>query len=342
MENLEQIFNLINDNSKSIIDMIADPEVKVKANKYLKQLYEDYRKNNTEAKLQVFHPEKILELYKNFLISEGKANSSIYNYILRAKHFHTYLRDNALELCNLNLEIIECYLAGLKQKNPMANSYAKELIVLKSYLKFLYSRNFIALDGSKIKPPKKVETIMEVLSEEDIKRVEKYFSCRKEKFNSENIRDILIINFGTKCSLRRSEIIGLDWEHINLKTNRMKIVKSKGGKTRVVYFSDDIKNLLIEYRRITRFYKGAVIRGKCRKRITKSSLQNLIRRIYIESGIYREGLCIHSLRHTFAEIQRKNGTDICTLSKMMGHTSISTTEKYMHSNDEDLQKAIII
>ena len=169
-----------------------------------------------------------------------------------------------------------------------------------------------------------------------------YLISRNEKFKLENLRDMIIFDLGTKCGLRRSEVINLDWEHINFETGRMKIVNSKGGKDRVVFINNDLKDSLLEYRKGTGFYKGPVIRGKCRKKMTKASLQNLIKRIYKESGIYREGLCFHSLRHTFAEMLRRKNVDTPTISRLLGHANLDTTEQYLHLNEEDLIRAVII
>jgi integrase/recombinase XerD len=155
------------------------------------------------------------------------------------------------------------------------------------------------------------------------------------------LRDQIIFHLGIKCGLRRSEVINLDWEHVNFETGKIKIVNSKGGKDRFVFISNDLKGKMLEYRKGTGFYKGPVIRGKCRKRMTKASLQNLIKRIYREAGIYREGLCFHSLRHTYAEILRKNNTDTLTISMLLGHSNLNTTQQYLHSNEEDLIKASI-
>ena len=69
--------------------------------------------------------------------------------------------------------------------------------------------------------------------------------------------------------------------------------------------------------------------------------QDIVSRIFKESKTYRENLTIHSLRHTYAERLRRKGTDISTISKLLGHSSLETTAIYLHSNKEDFKRAVL-
>jgi len=111
--------------------------------------------------------------------------------------------------------------------------------------------------ASFIKIPPKVESIKEVLSDIDIQKVKNYLEGRKEKYENENLRDSIIFYLGIDCSLRRQEVINLNWENINFEEESINIVKSKGGKSRVVYFNDKLKNLLLSYRKLTGNYGSA-------------------------------------------------------------------------------------
>ncbi|GAI19317.1 unnamed protein product [marine sediment metagenome] len=192
-----------------------------------------------------------------------------------------------------------------------------------------------------LKTPKKVDKKREVLTDDQIKKVENYLENRTEKYKYENLRDKIIFYLGIKCGLRKLEMIKLNWENINLDECIIKIINSKGGKDRVVYFNGDLKELLENYRRLKGKYIGAVIRGKNGKRICSNTLQKSTRRLYRECGIYRSGLTIHSLRHTYAESLRKNKIDLPTIQTLLGHKSLETTAKYLHVTKDDLKKAIL-
>jgi len=70
------------------------------------------------------------------------------------------------------------------------------------------------------------------------------------------------------------------------------------------------------------------------------SLQNAVRRIYKESGVYRSGLTIHSLRHKYVETFRKKGFDYSVIQALLGHESLETTAKYLHVTKDDLKNAV--
>lgn len=108
-----------------------------------------------------------------------------------------------------------------------------------------------------------------------------------------------------------------------------------------MYFNETLKEILTYYRKTIDTYKGAVVRGSFGKRITSCPLQRIVKKIYKESGVYRNGLTIHSLRHTYAENLRKNGIDLKVIQTLMGHSSLATTDRYLHLSNDDLKKATL-
>jgi len=344
---IELVYSGIDQDSKDKIDGIEDLEYKAKANKVLRKLYEESTKNSEGKKNKRGHKDidlkELVKGYKNFLSSEGKAHLTISDYAMEAERFLSYLAAKYIHIYTVSQTNVEEYLSAVRKKRKLSiNSYSKVVISLRRFLQFLRSREIVEVDTTKIKTPKKVKLVKEVLNREDVDRFKNYFKSREEKFVGENIRDKVILVLGLRCGLRRSEIINLDWEDIDFSNNRIVVVASKGGKSRPVYFKGNLKKALIKYRKCFGIYKGAAIRGKCRKRITKASLQNLIRRVFKEAKIYRKGLSIHSLRHYCADRLRRKGVDLQTISIFLGHSRIDTTEVYLHSSEEDLKKAATI
>jgi site-specific recombinase XerD len=84
-----------------------------------------------------------------------------------------------------------------------------------------------------------------------------------------------------------------------------------------------------------------VVRGTFGKRITSCPFQRIVQRIYKESEVYRNGLTIHSLRHTYAENLRKKKVDLKVIKTLLGHSSLATTDRYLHVSSEDLKEAAI-
>ncbi len=281
--------------------------------------------------------------YENYLVSGGKSESTISIYITEAYKLLKQLKDKEIILSNIKSDNIFDYLSQAKKgRNLSTNSYSRLVMALRSFLSFLYGNEIIMKDiTSSLKTPKKEDKKREVLSTKDIKIIEDYIRNRTENFKTENLKDRIIFYLGIKCGLRKSEIIKLDWEDIDLANNEIKIIESKGGNDRTVYFNDILKKLLLEYKQKIGFNSEALVRGKNGDRICSNSLQNAIRKAYKGSGVYRQGLTIHSLRHTYAETLRNQGTDFSVIQALLGHKSLETTAKYLHVTKNDLKKAII-
>ena len=286
---------------------------------------------------------KIINDYETFLISSGKSENTIYIYTREAYKLLIHLRSQDIFLSTVKAENIFTYLSISKKGRSLSmNSYSRLIMTIRSFLLFLYSNELIIRDLTpSLKTPKKEDKKREVLSANDIRMIEGYLKNRVEKFKTENLRDIIIFYLGIKCGLRKSEIIKLDWEDIDLANNEIKIIESKGGNDRTVYFNDILKELLLEYKQKIGFNSEAVIRGKNGTRICSNSLQNAVRRAYMESGVYRSGLTLHSLRHTYAETLRKQGFDYSVIQALLGHKSLETTAKYLHVTKDDLKKAVL-
>lgn len=284
----------------------------------------------------------IIEEYRIYLKSQNKSTSTIKDYVNESIKFNQYFTNKKISISDLGIADVENYLSIRNSKKISNSTYIKLVNCIRSYLKFLFSREYINKDlASFIKIPTKIEPIKEVLSDIDIKKIKNYLGVRKEKFKLENLRDSIIFYLGIDCGFRRQEFINLNWENINFAESSINIVRSKGGKSRVVYFNGKLKDLLISYRRLTGNYSSALIRGVHSKRISKCSIQNIVTRIFQETGIYRRNLTLHSLRHTYAERLRRKGIDIPTISKLMGHSNLETTSIYLHVNKDDFKRAVL-
>jgi len=252
------------------------------------------RKENND----ILPKKDIIKEYRMHLRSQNKASSTIKDYLNSAIKFAAYIKKEKIKFKSLNMNDIDQYLSSIRSRNISNNTYAKLINCIRSFLRFLYGREYIKKDfSSLLNIPPKVEAIKEELSDLDIKKIRNYLSARKEKYKNENLRDLIIFNLGIGCGLRRQEFINLNWEDINFKENSINIKNSKGRKNRIVYFNKNLEKLLFSYRKLNGKYVNALIRGVHGKRITKCSLQNIISRIYKESKTYRENLTLHSLRH---------------------------------------------
>ena len=287
-------------------------------------------------------PGGLMEDFKKHLYASGKSKTTIKNYTSEADKFINFVKDGGFDFITLTIREVEKYLAMQRDCRKLKeNAYSKLIIILRVFLRYLRENKFTMLDISKITIPKKVKTIRQYLNEDDVYRIIEYLNNRQENYRNENMRDLIIMYLGLYCGLRKSEILNLKWTAIDFKDGIINIIRSKGGKSRKVPFNEKIADSLIQYRKKTKNYSNFVIRGSFGRPLTGSSFQNIVRRTFKESGVYKSGLCFHSLRHTYAEWQRKKGTDMFIISELLGHSRIDTTQTYIHVSYKDIKNAVL-
>ena len=302
--------------------------------------------NEKEIINSKLEPNISLTEYKNkysiYLKASSKSDNTIKKYLSEINKLIAYLGENAMPE-NINIEIINDYLVFAKANRKLgSNSYSKLVIILKGFLEFLIRKGFLNKDITEnLKIPKSSSKEAEFLTDEEIEKIEYCLSLRKENYKAEKQRDKLVFYLGLYCGMRKSEIIKLNWQDINLDSNLLNIINSKGGKSRKVKFSDKVKELLREYKQLANDGSQSVVRGNFGKRISSCSLQNLITSLFRNSGVERKGLTLHSLRHTYAVKQVQKGTDMHTIKELLGHSSLATTDKYLHLLSRNLDNAIL-
>lgn len=150
----------------------------------------------------------------------------------------------------------------------------------------------------------------------------------------------LVILLGCRAGLRRGEIVNLSWEDIDL-NKRLITIQPKSNWHPKDYECRDIPidNLLFKALSKIENKKGSVIQTKYNKDFTLGGISHY----FIEKVLKKVGLrgSLHTLRHTFASHLVQNGVDLYTVSKLLGHSSIKTTEIYSHLSPNTFQKAIV-
>ncbi len=149
--------------------------------------------------------------------------------------------------------------------------------------------------------------------------------------SAEHLKPIIITALHT--GMRRNEILNLKWNQVDLKSRVILVVKTKSGKNRTVPINEflfEVFNGLREHR--TSDYVFPNPEGEPFRSI-RHSFENACRRAEIK-------MRFHDLRHSFACRLIQRGCDIETLRTLLGHHSVTVTERYIHTNEEQKRKAV--
>lgn len=214
-------------------------------------------------------------------------------------------------------------------KNGLSKTTAsRRLATVRSFIKFLYREGYIKSNPAKlVSNPKMPKLLPRFLSVDDV------FSLieRPEGIGIIPARDRAILELLYSSGLRVSEIAGLNVDDINTREGLVK-VRGKGKKERILPVGskaiDAIKSYMVE--KILSKKKDRVM--FLNRRDTRLSERG-IRRIVVKYArmIGLNGpIGPHTLRHTFASHLLQSGADLRVIQELLGHSSLSTTQKYTH------------
>lgn len=153
-------------------------------------------------------------------------------------------------------------------------------------------------------------------------------------------RDRAIVETLYSCGLRVSELCGLDWTDVDFDDDCVRVL-GKGRKERIVPIGDIASDALRSYQRALAdegIQTEPVFVNRRRGRLSSRSVARIVR-----AGVLRSGTPVaaspHSLRHSFATHLLNQGADLRAIQEMLGHSSLSTTQRYTHVNLDHLMKA---
>jgi len=152
-------------------------------------------------------------------------------------------------------------------------------------------------------------------------------------------RDRAILETLYSSGLRVSELVGLDWQHVDFENECVRVF-GKGRKERIVPIGEIALDALRAYRghlAAEAIETAAVFVNRRRGRLTSRSVARFVKRDALRSGT-PVAASPHALRHTFATHLLNQGADLRAIQELLGHASLSTTQRYTHVNLDHLMK----
>jgi integrase/recombinase XerC len=290
--------------------------------------------------------EDLIQQYADHLRNERNVSAhTLRNYLSDLAQFRQFLVDRELCLAGkkridvrkVDIHVVRAYLAALT-KDRKKSSIGRKLAALKGFFRYLLASHFIDKDPLLlINSPKQEKPLPKFLSVDDVFQL-----LGNIKLNSPlDVRDRAILEVFYSTGIRVSELVGLDWSDLDFELGIVRVL-GKGSKERIVPIGkmalDALRDYSIEVRKKWNLpCKGQnpVFLNNRGGRITSRSVARLLEKHLKQVGIPVR-VSPHGLRHTFATHLLNSGADLRVIQEMLGHASLSTTQRYTHLNLDQL------
>jgi len=296
----------------------------------------------TKDKLLTLTESDFLEPWmQSFILDRRASNKSkktISWYEWHLNQIHSYLSEiqSVSRVSQITPDIIRRYLLYLEAKGHSAGGIHGHYRAIRAFL------NWYELEAN---PPNWVNPIKRVKAprqpKEPIQGIEidsmraLLRASKGKEFT--DIRDSALFLFLLDSGVRAMELLNINLADMDLITGSVLIRKGKGSKPRMVFLSESTRKALRAYIRIQDSDDPALWVTQAGKRLTYNGLNEVLRRRASQAGIPKPGL--HDFRRSFALNFLRNGGDIFSLQKILGHSSLDILKSYLAQTDKDLSIA---
>ena len=233
---------------------------------------------------------------------------------------------------------VRSYLAHLSRSGIGKTSQARGLSAVRSLFRFACREGVLQNNpAASVRSPKQPKKLPRHLRPRELE-------CLLEAAAGDeplDRRNLAILELLYAAGLRVSELVSLDWGDLDLEGRVLRVV-GKGGKERMVPFGRPARDALQQWqesweevRHVDSEVEEPVFLNYRGDRLSARSVRRVIDRC-VERAAVASGVHPHTLRHTFATHLLESGADLRTIQELLGHSSLSTTQRYTHLEIEHL------
>jgi integrase/recombinase XerC len=305
-----------------------------------------------------------MEAYLSYLQGERAASlHTLKNYAIDLQQFRAFLRGRKLPRSKpvvsgvergdawqreidpdeIDQLTVRAFIADLHGRGIARSSIARKLATLRSFFRYLCREGIVQANPAKLVPtPKLPKRLPAHLSVDEVDRL----LASPGRQDVQSARDRAILELFYASGIRLSELVGLDLHNLDLREGLVK-VKGKGNKERIVPVGSKAKMALKGYldkrkELIPTSGQGplgppAVFLNRRGGRLSARSVERILLKYLQRSGLGPK-ITPHGLRHSYATHLLEAGADLRAIQELLGHASLSTTQRYTHLNLDHLME----
>ena len=269
------------------------------------------------------------------LLERGQSENTAATYRRSLTLWKKHCGEAALDPLEVSQANVQTFIARLKKENRANSSIQLIITALRSWVKYRILEGDLPADSWIPVLPAKSKKLPQSLTEGEIQRI--FDACSGDSYY--DCRDRTALEILASCGIRASELCGLLVGSVDLDDKSLRVV-GKGSKERIVPFAGELKEQIQRYLAAREeFLKGdrsvkSLFLSSRREPLNRIDLWRIVQKRGKMASIQESRLHPHVLRHSIATHLLRRGMDLRTLQEFLGHSSIATTEKYLHFDME--------
>ncbi len=249
----------------------------------------------------------------------------------------TFLGDK--ELSAVDHQTLRRFIAHLMQVDVKKSSIARKLSAIRTFFRYLNREGILTSNPARlVATPRREQRLPAVLTADDAIRLMESPTAKKPADHDTMLRDRAVLETLYSTGIRASELIGMNREDIDRHDSLIRI-RGKGRKERIVPVGTMALDAIDAYlgRLAGSSDIAAVFFGPSGKRLTARTVQRILENHRKQLGLQQKA-SPHTLRHSFATHLLESGADLRAIQELLGHASLSTTQRYTHVNLDSLME----
>ena len=247
-------------------------------------------------------------------------------------------QENVFEPRNIDADIVRNWIIFLLDEKMSPVSVNRKLSSLKSFFKFLVKQEIVSKNPLRlITGPKTKKPLPYFIQDREM---ESLLDGDGFSADFEGERDRLIIELLYDTGLRRSELINIKDEDVDLDAQQLKVT-GKRNKQRLIPFAKSLKDMIFAYmdvrNRGVECKSGYLFIRENGEQLSAGIVYNIVKKHLSDIPTLAKR-SPHVLRHSFATSMLNNGAELNAVKELLGHSSLASTSVYTHTTFEELKK----
>ena len=288
-----------------------------------------------------------IRAFAQYLADERRSSPrTVETYVRDLRSFADYVREQELpaDASKLDIVALRGFLSSLFRSNQ-ASTMKKKVSAIRSFFTFLLKRHLIDHNpASALRSPKIGKSLPRFLSVEQAFRVVDSPPKEPKRAKPLRARDRALLETLYGTGVRVGELAAMNLDHCDFGESSVRVL-GKGGKERMVPFGKSAVDALHSYlperlgllAKAKRGDADALWLSQGGRRLSVRQVQNIVQR-YGTLGAGRGDLHPHAMRHTCATHLLDAGADLRSIQELLGHSSLSTTQRYTHVSVDRLME----